>query len=143
MQQSKALVVKVTMNKILFFVIILLASVSSKANEEILLAYAYNFPLLICYNDEYRACYKDIELELCAIELKKYRESCLQKVSDPASPNAVAGLAACMVASHAGADSFENISDPCIKVKGMNINISQNTKKIKEADPKWVENILE
>jgi len=131
------------MKKLLLFIVILLTSNQAISSEEIVKAYAYNLPLLICYNDEYRACYNNIEVENCASDLKQHREPCLLQVSDPASLNAVSELAACMVASHSGAGSFKDISDSCIKEKGMNINITENSKKIKEADPKWVQGVLE
>ena len=131
------------MKNILLFVVFLLASSQASSSEDVLLKYAYNFPLLICYSDEYRACYENIDIENCALELKRYRDPCLAKANKSKGVNAISGLAACMVASHAGKESIEEISDPCIKEKGMNINISKNFKKIVAADPKWVKEVLE
>ena len=131
------------MRKIILLKILLIFSTQSIPSEDVVLNYAYNFPLLICYNDDYRACYNDISVEKCALELKKYRDQCLLKAKDLESLDEIGNIAACMVTSHAGVESFEKIEDPCIKVKGMNINITKNTQKIKEANPEWVLKILE
>ena len=130
------------MKKLLLFIILALSYLQSHANEEVLMSYAYNFPLLICYSDEYRACYKGIEVEQCAIEIKKHREICITRLEGSDLNSAVIGMAKCLVTSHAGGESFAEISDPCIREKGMNINITKNSQKIREADPKWVEQVL-
>ncbi|GMG88770.1 hypothetical protein [Biformimicrobium ophioploci] len=131
------------MNRILISIFILFASSQLHANEEALVSYIYKFPLLICYSDEYRACYGGVEVEQCAKKLRTYRDACIDQMDSVELGAALKSFSGCLIASHAGVGSIEDISDPCLKEKGMNINLTLNIKRIAEADQDWVEKVLE